>query len=46
MKRYQELHHNEPERELYVLHSSRERLTIKERTWFGVRGQQRSSEQS
>ena len=39
MKRYQELHHSAPERELYVIHSSREQLNIKERRWIGVRGQ-------
>ncbi|HRW11238.1 MAG TPA: hypothetical protein P5121_39335 [Caldilineaceae bacterium] len=38
MKRYRQLHHNDPQREMYVLHSSREHLSIKERTWFGVRG--------
>jgi hypothetical protein len=31
-------HRQLPERELYVLHTSRETLEITERTWFGIRG--------
>ena len=38
MQRYTQLHHEAPQRELYVFHTSRERLDISERSWFGVRG--------
>jgi hypothetical protein len=38
MQRYAQLHHEAPQRELYVFHTSRERLDISERSWFGVRG--------
>jgi hypothetical protein len=38
MQRYAQLHHEAPQRELYVFHTSRERLDISERFWFGVRG--------
>ena len=38
MKAYTELHCEEPERELYVLHTNREQLDIIERRWLGVRG--------
>jgi hypothetical protein len=38
MKRYIQLHHEAPQRELYVFHSSRETLDIPERSWLGVRG--------
>lgn len=38
MKAYAELHHEKPERELYVLHTNREQLEIIERRWLGVRG--------
>lgn len=37
MKMYIEMHREAPERELYVLHSSREVLNIKERKWLGIR---------
>ncbi len=40
MKRYAQLHHEAPQRELYVFHTSRERLDISERQWLGVRGVQ------
>lgn len=40
MKRYAQLHHEAPQRELYVFHASRERLDISERQWLGVRGVQ------
>ncbi len=36
MHKYGELHQQAPQRELYVLHTSRERLDISERTWLGV----------
>mgnify|MGYP000509335840 CR=1 FL=1 len=38
MKGYAQLHHQAPERELYVFHSSREALDITERQWLGIRG--------
>ncbi len=38
LKRYQQLHHEAPERELYVFHTSREKLDITERKWLGIRG--------
>ena len=38
MKAYIEMHRESPERELYVLHSSRETLDITERKWLGIRG--------
>ena len=37
MRKYQDLHHDEPNRELYVFHTSRETLDITERKWLGVR---------
>jgi hypothetical protein len=37
MRRYQELHRAAPERELYVLHTDRESLDIRERLWLGIR---------
>jgi hypothetical protein len=38
MRSYQQLHTVAPERELYVLHSSRPALDITERRWLGIRG--------
>jgi len=38
MKSYLQLHNEAPERELYVFHTSREKLDITERRWLGVRG--------
>lgn len=38
MKSYVQLHHEAPERELYVFHTSRETLDITERSWLGIRG--------
>jgi hypothetical protein len=35
---YTQLHREAPERELYVFHTSRERLEIVERRWLGIRG--------
>lgn len=40
LRKYIKLHKAYPERELYVVHTSRERLNIKERRWLGVRGAQ------
>ncbi|TCO68883.1 hypothetical protein [Marinisporobacter balticus] len=37
LRRYVELHKQHPERELYVVHTSRPKLDIKERRWTGVR---------
>jgi hypothetical protein len=37
LNRYLALHTNEPQRELYVVHSSNENLEIEERRWAGVR---------
>lgn len=34
---YTQLHRKAPERELFVLHTSRERLDIKIRHWAGIR---------
>jgi hypothetical protein len=38
MQNYRQLHHEAPERELYILHTSRETLDITERRWLGIRG--------
>jgi hypothetical protein len=38
LQSYVQLHHEAPERELYVFHTSRERLDIPERAWLGIRG--------
>jgi hypothetical protein len=40
MKGYAQFHHEAPERELYVFHSSRDALDITERQWLGIRGLQ------
>ena len=37
MERYLTLHREDPERELYVVHSDRERLDVEERRWLGLR---------
>ncbi len=37
MKRYRDLHHQFPQRELYFVHTDRERLDIRERFWLGLR---------
>jgi hypothetical protein len=37
MKAYRELHRRDPQRELYVLHTDRERLEITEQRWLGIR---------
>ena len=34
---YQTLHHEDPQRELYVFHTDREQLDVTERRWLGVR---------
>jgi hypothetical protein len=38
MRDYQKLHHESPQRELYVLHTDRDEPNIGERHWIGVRG--------
>ena len=40
LRKYVELHKSYPEKELYVVHTSRPQLDVKERTWTGVRGVQ------
>ena len=40
LKSYQQLHHEAPERELYVFHTSRATLDVTERRWLGIRGTQ------
>lgn len=37
MKAYQELHHENPSREFYVIHTSRDKPNIIEKKWVGVR---------
>ncbi len=37
MKRYTSLHREAPQRELYVCHTEREELEIRERRWLGIR---------
>lgn len=37
MKAYQEIHRDDPKRELYVLHTSRKEPNIIEKKWVGVR---------
>lgn len=37
MKAYQEIHREDPRRELYVLHTSRKAPNIIEKKWVGVR---------
>ena len=37
MKRYTSLHNEAPERELYVCHTERQELEIRERRWHGIR---------
>jgi hypothetical protein len=38
MRSYTQLHHEAPDRELYVFHAGRETLDITERRWLGIRG--------
>ena len=37
LRKYAQFHERSPERELYVFHTSRERLNVTERMWLGVR---------
>ncbi len=38
MKSYKKLHHETPQREWVVLHTSIAQLVFPERTWLGIRG--------
>jgi ribonuclease HIII len=38
LRYYRRLHRKFPNRELYVLHTDRERIDISERKWLGIRG--------
>lgn len=38
LRRYVQLHKIHPEKEYYVVHTSRPELNVKERSWTGVRG--------
>jgi hypothetical protein len=38
LQNYSQLHREIPERELYIFHTSRETLDIRERQWLGIRG--------
>jgi hypothetical protein len=38
LQKYSKLHRETPERELYVFHTSRARLSVIERRWVGIRG--------
>ena len=40
MRGYAQLHHESPQRELYVFHTGRVKLDIVERRWIGIRGAQ------
>jgi len=37
LRKYQELHRQSHERELYVVHTSRATLDVEERPWLGIR---------
>ncbi|MEJ8767691.1 hypothetical protein WKU33_17860 [Oceanobacillus sp. HCA-5259] len=37
MRAYQEFHHENPNKELYVLHTNRKEPRITEKKWLGVR---------
>lgn len=43
LRRYVELHKVYPQKEYYVVHTSRPELNVKERKWTGVRGIRRLS---
>ena len=38
LRKYAQFHRETPERELYVFHTSREKLIVTEKMWLGVRG--------
>ncbi len=37
LRQYVQLHHQSPERELYVLHTDRAEVVFEERHWLGLR---------
>ncbi|MCG6860173.1 MAG: hypothetical protein LJE70_02635 [Chromatiaceae bacterium] len=37
MRGYTQMHRQRPDRELHVLHTSREEIKVEERRWFGIR---------
>jgi hypothetical protein len=37
MSDYAHMHSQRPDKELYVLHTSREEIKVEERRWFGIR---------
>ena len=37
LQKYAQFHRQTPERELYVFHTSREKLIVTERKWLGIR---------
>lgn len=37
LRQYNEMHRAKPQRELYVFHTSRESLDVRERRWLGIR---------
>ena len=37
MRDYAQIHRQRPDRELYVLHTSRVEVKVEERRWFGIR---------
>lgn len=45
LARYREWHNQYPQREFYFVHTSREKLNIKERTWIGIRSSHAVSSQ-
>ncbi len=38
LRSYRQMHRKFPKRELYVLHTDREKIDISERKWLGIRG--------
>lgn len=38
LRRYVQLHKDHPDKEYYVVHTSRPELNVKERKWIGIRG--------
>ena len=38
LKEYKKLHNEKPGRELYVYHTSRDKVDINEISWIGIRG--------
>ncbi|MGM0411447.1 MAG: hypothetical protein ACQEQF_11900 [Bacillota bacterium] len=36
-KKYRKIHKKDPQRELYVAHTRKDKLEIKERRWLGIR---------